>query len=221
MSTVKERATVKRRSKGEQTRNQILNAAIDVLAQQGIKGTTHRAIASHAQLQLSLTTYYFKDIQELVHEAFLLSSTRTISRVGGAWFQAFELLNSYSKAELKKLSTRQTLAQPLSILASNYLIDKITEHPKELAVEQLLFTEIQTTPQLRELATSHRNALLAPFIQLCKHFNKTTAELDADIMLTIFTQLEYRNLVVDIKLLDTAHIHQTVARVVNWILQVK
>ncbi len=221
MSIVKEISPVKRRSKGEQTRNQILNAAIEVLAQQGIKGTTHRAIASHAQLQLSLTTYYFKDIKELVHEAFLLSSTRTISRVGGAWFQAFELLNSYSKAELKKLSTRQALAQPLSKLASDYLVNKIIDHPVELAVEQLLFTEIQTTPQLRELANSHRDALLAPFSQLCQYFNKTTAELDADIMLTIFTQLEYRNLVVDVASLDTDHIHQTVTRIVNWILQVK
>lgn len=48
---------VKKRSKGEITREKILIAAIDILALNGIKGTTHRAIASHADLQLSLTTY--------------------------------------------------------------------------------------------------------------------------------------------------------------------
>jgi DNA-binding transcriptional regulator YbjK len=39
---------VKRRSKGEKTREKILVAAIEVLALNGIKGTTHRASASHA-----------------------------------------------------------------------------------------------------------------------------------------------------------------------------
>ncbi|MCJ8295598.1 MAG: TetR family transcriptional regulator, partial [Colwellia sp.] len=72
--------SVKRRSKGERTRERILIAAIEVLALNGIKGTTHRAIARHAQLQLSLTTYYFKDIQELIHQAFKLNSERIISR---------------------------------------------------------------------------------------------------------------------------------------------
>ena len=54
-----ENPAVRRRSKGEKTREKILLSAIEVLGLNGIKGTTHRAIASHADLQLSLTTYYF------------------------------------------------------------------------------------------------------------------------------------------------------------------
>lgn len=41
------KSLVKKRSKGEITREKILIAAIEVLALNGIKGTTHRAIASH------------------------------------------------------------------------------------------------------------------------------------------------------------------------------
>lgn len=221
MTELKEKAVVKRRSKGEQTRNQILNAAIEVLATQGIKGTTHRAIATQAQLQLSLTTYYFKDIKELVHEAFMLSSTQTVSRAGAAWLPAFDVLDSYTRTELKKVALRKELAETLSKMATNYLHTKIKDHPKELAIEQLLFTEIQITPKLRELAKTHRQALILPFIQLCSYFNEDTATLDADIVLTIFTQLEYRNLVVPVDEIDVDNIHQTVERLIYWIMQLK
>jgi len=221
MSIATEKNVVKRRTKGEQTRNQILNAAIEVLATNGIKGTTHRAIANRAELQLSLTTYYFKDIQELVHEAFMLSSNRTVSHAGAAWTQAFELLDNYNKTQLRKVSVRNELAIVLADLATQYLINKISEHSVELAVEQLLFTEIQVSPQLRELAQNHKRFLLTPFIQLCTYFNKENAEIDADIMLTIFTQLEYRNLMLKPDEIDTDNIFNTVKRVINWVLQVK
>jgi DNA-binding transcriptional regulator YbjK len=219
MTMIQEKAPVKRRSKGEQTRNQILNAAIEILATQGIKGTTHRAVANHAQLQLSLTTYYFKDIQELVHEAFMLSSTKTVSRAGAAWLPAFEILDSYTKTQLKIKSLRNELAEVLATMATNYLVNKIKEHPTELAIEQLLFTEIQITPQLRELAQTHRHALILPFIQLCSYFNKTNASVDADIMLTLFTQIEYRNLVISADEIDVNYIHQVVQRLVQWIMK--
>ncbi len=219
MTMIQEKAPVKRRSKGEQTRNQILNAAIEILATQGIKGTTHRAVANHAQLQLSLTTYYFKDIQELVHEAFMLSSTKTVSRAGAAWLPAFEILDSYTKTQLKTKSLRNELAEVLATMATNYLVNKIKEHPTELAIEQLLFTEIQITPQLRELAQTHRHALILPFIQLCSYFNKTNASVDADIMLTLFTQIEYRNLVISADEIDVNYIHQVVQRLVQWIMK--
>ena len=217
----KAKTLVKRRSKGEQTRNQILNSAIEILATQGIKGTTHRAIATHAQLQLSLTTYYFKDIKELVQEAFMLSSTQTVSRAGAAWLPAFDVLDSYTKTELKKVTLRKELAETLSKMATNYLFTKIKDHPTELAIEQLLFTEIQTTPKLREIAKAHRKALILPFMQLCSYFNEESAAIDADIMLTIFTQLEYRNLVVPADEIDIDYIHLTVQRLIYWIMQLK
>lgn len=220
MSTIA-KSPVKRRTKGEQTRLQILEAAVKVLARNGIKGTTHRAIANEAQLQLSLTTYYFKDIQELVHEAFILSSSNTIAKAGLAWTQTFELLDSYTKTKLKRVATRQELAATLTNIATNYLISKIKENSVDLAVEQLLFTEIQITPQLRALAATHREALLAPFTKLCGYFNPDLAEVDGDIMLTVFTQLEYRHLTLLTDEIDETYIKLRIERLVNAVLQIK
>jgi DNA-binding transcriptional regulator YbjK len=53
------------RTRGGQTRQKILDATLRVIAREGVRGTTHRAIASEADVQLSLTTYYFKDLNEM------------------------------------------------------------------------------------------------------------------------------------------------------------
>jgi len=221
MSLLQENLPIKRRSKGEQTRIQILNAAIEVLAQQGIKGATHRAIALKAEIQLSLTTYYFKDIQELVHQAFQLSSSQTLFRIENVWQMAFDLIESYDKTSLRKVAVKEELRDSLAELATQYLHNKIIEQPVALAVEQLLFTEIQISPALRQLANSHRQALLQPFIQWCRYFNKYNPQVDADIMLTMFTQLEYRNLSVDTEFIDIDEIKAITTRTIGIAMNLK
>lgn len=221
MLATKENVTVKRRSKGEQTRNTILVAAIEVLANNGIKGTTHRAIASHAGIQLSLTTYYFKDIQELVHQAFKLNSEHISLLTDFAWQQAFDYLETVGKTQLKKVAVKTQVREQLAQLATEYIINKVTERPLTLAVEQLLFTEIQTTPQLRALADQHRSLLLMPFVRLCQYFDQDNAEIDSEILFTIFTQIEYKNIMLPVDNIDRNSIYQQVNRVIGWIMKVK
>ena len=106
-------------------------------------------------------------------------------------------------------------------MASQYMVKKIISSPVELAVEQLLFTEAQVSPQLLALANMHRAILLTPFIRLCKFFNSRDPHIDADIMLTVFTQLEYRNLAVPTSELDTENIHAIVNRVIGNMMNLK
>ncbi len=223
MSIIEKEKTIKVKhgSKGERTKQHILNTAIDVLATQGIKGTTHRAIAKQADIQLSLTTYYFKDIQELIHQAFQLNSAQTIALATITWQNAFDLLDKITAPELNKIAVKQQLCDDFSSMASDYLYQKITTQRNSLAVEQLLFTEIQITPELRTLAQQHKTALIAPFLRLCQHFNKKDPQVDADIMLTILTQLEYRHLATPINDIDKAELHLVAKRVISWVIGVK
>lgn len=211
---------VKRRSKGEKTREKILIAAIQVLALNGIKGTTHRAIASHAQLQLSLTTYYFKDIQELIHQAFKLNSEHILSRADTILEEAFLTIAKIEKKELRKRAVKEILCQQLSKMASAHLVNNIKHQAISLAVEQLMLTEIQVTPALRLLVEQHELAQLLPYERLCHFFNKVTPELDAKIMYTVFSQLQYSHLAKQINI-DYQLIEQTTHRIIAWIMSIK
>lgn len=210
----------KRRSKGEKTREKILLAAIEVLALNGVKGTTHRAIATHAQLQLSLTTYYFKDIQELIHQAFKLNSDCILSRADSILEAAFTLITKIQKKELRKTVVREALCQQLSEMTSLHLIENIKHQAIPLAVEQLMLTEIQVTPALRLLVQEHELAQLVPYEQLCQFFNKVSPELDAKIMYTVFSQLQYGQLANQVNI-DQKLIEQTTRRIIAWIMSLK
>ena len=221
MSTSEKKNTIKHGSKGEKTKQHILNSAISVLAAHGIKGTTHRSIAKEADIQLSLTTYYFKDIQALIHQAFQLNSEKTIALASLTWQNAFNILDKFSAADLKKSTIKQQLCDDFSAMASEYIFQKITTQAHSLAVEQLLFTEIQIAPELRELAKQHKAALMAPFLRLSQHFNKNSPHIDADIMLTILTQLEYRHLSTPVDLIDKEELALMTHRIIAWVIGVK
>lgn len=210
-----------RLSKGQRTKQLILEAAIEVLAKHGIKGTTHRAIANHADIQLSLTTYYFRDIRHLVDEAFLLSSTRTIVNANEYWHKIFALCDNTGKTQLKKLSVRKELAITLALLTTTHLVNKHNENTSDIAVEQLLLAEAQSTEKLQKVALKHRQLSIEPYIKLCCYFNKETAHIDADILHTVFSQLTYQNLITPADQVDKDRMYQVIHRLIRWVLKVK
>jgi DNA-binding transcriptional regulator YbjK len=70
-----------RRSRGAARRRQILIAALRVIARDGIGGATHRAIAEEAGVAISVTTYHFNSIDELLRDALRLFVDEEIARV--------------------------------------------------------------------------------------------------------------------------------------------
>lgn len=57
------------RARGLARRDALLRAAVEIVAERGVGGATHRAIAERAQVPPSTTTYFFASIDELILEA--------------------------------------------------------------------------------------------------------------------------------------------------------
>ncbi|MGI5272367.1 TetR/AcrR family transcriptional regulator [Nonomuraea sp. CA-218870] len=51
-------------------RDRLIDAALDVIAERGLAGTTHREIARAADVPLGSTTYHFASLEEVLAEAF-------------------------------------------------------------------------------------------------------------------------------------------------------
>jgi len=213
--------TVQRRSKGERTREKILLAAIDVLALNGIKGTTHRAIANYAEIQLSLTTYYFKDINELVQQAFQLNAEHLKARTDTILDKVFSTLKNIDKASLRKISVKSDLCEQLSEMTADYLFANIQKEATSLAVEQLMFTTVKVSPELKKLAHEHEVSQLEPFTKLAKYFNKKDPHIDAQMMRTIFLQLEYSQLPLEENERSIKPIQEVTRKLLGWIMGLK
>ncbi len=210
-----------RRAKGEQTRRRILQAVFDVIAREGIRGVTHRAVAREAGVQLSLTTYYFKDIESMIGEAFEQFSLHMRPDMESMWERLFARLDSYSPTELRKLAVREELAEFLADEASSYILAQVREKPVGLAVEQIFFTEARLSPQLRALGESHRRALLAPLVELCARFNRQDPEIDAELLLDTISSMEYQALRMPADDVDDSLVRRLMRRHIGWILGLK
>ena len=213
--------SINRRAKGEQTRNRILEAAIEVIAKLGVKGTTHRAVALQADTQLSLTTYYFKDIKELVREAISLSSSRFLSASQNVWQQAFDLLDGFDATTLRKASIKEGICEQLSNVAAIHLYGNIINRSTLLAVEQVFLTEKLYSDEIKALADEHVLGLINPFTKMASYFNKVDPEIDAELAMLALTRIEYKYLGMPKENVDLDDIQRLVKRQIGYMMGLK
>ncbi len=69
--TPRDTAARKRSARGLRRRQLLLQAAGELLMEHGFAAVSHRAVAQHAALPLSATTYYFSSLEELLEGAVL------------------------------------------------------------------------------------------------------------------------------------------------------
>ena len=69
------------RARSEQRRKAILEAALRIVVNDGVRGVRHRAVAKEAEVPLSATTYYFKDISDLIADTFTLFAENAMNDV--------------------------------------------------------------------------------------------------------------------------------------------
>ncbi|GAA0914487.1 TetR/AcrR family transcriptional regulator [Streptomyces thermoalcalitolerans] len=141
-----------------QRRERILAATLDLIADEGVAGVSHRKIAARARVPLGSMTYHFSGIDELLHEAF----TRFADRIVAVFEQHLGRADGPEQA-------REAVTD---------LVHALSEGPRrDLVLTQELYTLAARDPAYRELtrAWMHRSRRL-----LERHFDADTArQLDA------------------------------------------
>lgn len=61
-------------------RDRIIDATIEVIAAEGVAGTSHRKVAAAAGVPLGSMTYHFDGMDDLLHEAFSRFADRAVAR---------------------------------------------------------------------------------------------------------------------------------------------
>jgi DNA-binding transcriptional regulator YbjK len=221
MSGAKTDSSPTPQTKGEKTRGRILDATLELIAEHGLRNVTHRAVAKQADVQLSLTTYYFKDIQELIQQAFTRFCENARPNYEDFWGEIEAYLDQFSNSDLRRLATREQVCARLTATATDYIESQIVDKPVGLAVEQVFFTQLRLSPELRELAAKHRKMLLAPLIRLCARFNRDDPEIDAELLLDTITRLEYQALWTNDSALQRELTSSLIRRQLGWVLGLK
>lgn len=207
-----------RSSRGERTRQAILNATLDTIAEGGVRAVTHRAVATRADVNLSLTTYYFSDIFDLVSSAFNDFVTREKPKVEAAWKEVFEFVYRYSAAQRRRKAVRETIRQRLTDIGVDYVIDKIRTHRAGMAVEHHFYFEALNDKRLHNLYQTSRQPILDAMTEFADLFNRHSPELDAELLASTILKIEHDALLEPPDSINRLRMQKMLGRVIGWIM---
>ncbi|MFF2051086.1 TetR/AcrR family transcriptional regulator [Leifsonia sp. NPDC058194] len=113
-------------------RDRIVDACLDVIAEYGVAGTTHRRVAEAADVSLGSMTYHFTGMDALLAEAF--------DRFAHTFSTAFEasMADCGSAAEAREALARHILLE-------------VFDTPRELVLTQELYTLAARDPRYRTI----------------------------------------------------------------------
>lgn len=182
-----------RRAGSEQRRQAILEAALSIIVREGIRAVRHRAVAREAKVPLSATTYYFKDISDLIADTFTLFAERALEQVVEPFRdQAFSLIDDFRAKAEKGDAHREQLVDSLARMTTLFILDEITNRRDHLVAEQAFIQEAILDARLRDLADLYLKQLTGLLVEACQAFGSANPELDGELVHSYISAIEVR-----------------------------
>lgn len=165
-------------ARGAARRTEIIDAAIEVMAQVGLAGLSMRLVATQAQLPLGALSYYFDDKSDLIAQAFQQLSDREIERV----VQTAERLEPSMSP------------QALADMVADMIIDGFSSPRGAIVTRYELVTEASRDERLRPMFEAWYAAMVPALSRLFREIGSRQPELDARTVMAVMAGLEIDNL---------------------------
>ncbi|WP_166259452.1 TetR/AcrR family transcriptional regulator [Marinobacter salicampi] len=216
--TVQYRGRKAARAKSEYRRRQILEAALRILARDGIRGVKHRPVAKEAGVPLASTTYYFRDLDELIGDAFALFAEKAQGDLDNFYARLNRLLDSYPEEVLDAAGPgREMLAKSLTTVSADYISELFVTRRREVLAEQVLLLEALRDARLAEVAQTYRSAWALGLEQVLGRLHSPNPGRDATMLVSVVFGLGYDGLLFE-KELERAKLQTTLERLIGLVL---
>ena len=163
---------------GAARRTEIIDAAIEVMANVGLAGLSMRLVAQQAQIPLGALSYYFDDKSDLIALAFAQLSDREIDRV----------VRTAERLE-PSMSPEQ-----LADLVADMIIDGFSSPRGAIVTRYELVTEASRDERLRPMFEAWYAAMVPALSRLFRELGSHQPELDARTVMAVMAGLEIDNL---------------------------
>ncbi|MEK1943100.1 MAG: TetR family transcriptional regulator [Pseudomonas sp.] len=183
------------RQGSEQRRQAILDAALRIIVREGVRAVRHRAVAAEAEVPLSATTYYFKDINDLITDTFALFVERSAADMAAFWDSTEVLLRERVAKQDGSIESRRVLADYIAAMAVEYVRQQVQERPSHLLAERAFQQEALLNPRLHDLVRSHRQILQQGATHFFEVLGSQEPEQDAKLLTGIVERMEYQGLI--------------------------
>lgn len=199
------------RAGGLKRRKQILEATLRVILRDGIRGVRHRAVAEEAQVPLASTTYYFKDLEELLSETFLFWNHGASIYAGRLKDEVAKYLDSMPSCSIHHPDTRKKLESTFSSLSIDYVLDQINNHQEDRQIELAFHHEATRNAKLRLVVRNRLNSHLESMAEFYELIGSPNPKADAQATISLLLRLE-QDAVMDDEAVDRSFIESTLSR---------
>lgn len=207
------------RAKSEHRRRLILEASLRIVIREGVRGIRHRAVAKEAEVPLAATTYYFKDIQELIVDTFTLYTEKALNVVNRFADQFYQPLQQLTVTNPDVFNAAIISDDAINELL-DYLVAPLTEYIREqvsserdmLIAEQAFRYEAIVNDRIRELSLMHRRALFGKIEEFMSVMNSPAPKEDAELLLGLFHSVEYTALLTSLDEVDFDYVRSILKR---------
>jgi len=182
------RPTAELRPSGQLRRREILEATLRILRRDGLRAVSHRTVAAEAQVPLASTTYYFRDLEDLIAESFLHWSQATQQQVREFHASA---LAAVREAEASG-TVDEALVARLADVAAAYVVDQVTVHRPDRVLEFAFLHEAARVPKLRAVVRARQSEDLRSLEELHAALGSRQPAIDAQISYSLLLGLEKR-----------------------------
>ena len=166
-----------------------------IVVRDGVRGVRHRAVAKEAEVPLSATTYYFKDISDLITDTFTLFVEMGAEKFRAYWEMSDIRLKAVVETRDQPGVSKEGFASRLASLAVEYVLIQLRDHRSDLIAERAFQLECLRNENLRPIAFSHQTFFLDSVESFFVKVGSTEPKTDARLFAAIIHQVEYEGLV--------------------------
>ena len=190
------------RKGSEQRRQSILDAAMRIIVRDGVRAVRHRAVAAEAGVPLSATTYYFKDINDLITDTFAQFVEHGAASLARMWAESESDLQFMATGMQGDEPTRRAIVDQIVERALLHVRNQLVGNRDRLLAEQALRLEALNNPALMELARTHQQILSTGVAHFFAVLGSKQPEADAQMLTAIILRMEYLGLLVGLENID-------------------
>lgn len=174
------------RSSARRRRQQILDAALRVMARDGLRAVTHRGIAAEAGIPLAATTYYFRDLDDLLAESFLHWSSGQRDLQDAFQAAAHERIEALRGAAVPRVE----IADAVASVAADYVMDQVRGRSEDRVLEFAFLHEAVRNSRLSEVVGAHLRGQLEFLERFHAELGAREPALDAQLAHGLLLGLE-------------------------------
>jgi TetR/AcrR family transcriptional regulator, regulator of biofilm formation and stress response len=200
----------------QERRRAILEATLRLIVREGMRGVRHRAIAQEAGVPLAATTYYFKDLSDLIADAFNLYAEDTLRDSRTLEESSLAALEQVAGNDLGTPAMRAQLARTLGRHLAAHIREQV-ERRDERILEHAFSNEALRNEKLAATSRIPRARMLGAIAGFLTRCGSEDPEADAQIIFGFILSLEYQLL---IGVVDEKLVTRTVTRLAQHIFGV-